>query len=89
MPRHTRFVPHGVIPAVLLPFFDDLSIDEANYRAHLRDVTSPKRSAYTTAFITPPPHSMHPIIDAHHHSWRPADLPWLSGPELPRIYKPT
>ena len=40
MPRHTAFVPHGVIPAVLLPFFDDLSIDEASYRAHLRDVTS-------------------------------------------------
>ena len=40
MPRHKDFVPHGVIPAVLLPFHDDLSIDEASYRAHLRDVTS-------------------------------------------------
>jgi len=29
-----------VIPAVLLPFHDDLSIDEASYRAHLRDVAS-------------------------------------------------
>lgn len=38
MPRHRDFVPHGVIPAVLLPFFDDLSIDEASYRSHLRDV---------------------------------------------------
>jgi 4-hydroxy-tetrahydrodipicolinate synthase len=27
-----------VIPAVLLPFHDDLSIDERSYRAHLRDV---------------------------------------------------
>src|SRR5213595_850921 len=34
------FVPAGVIPAVLLPFHDDLSIDEASYRAHLRDVAS-------------------------------------------------
>ncbi len=34
------YVPGGVIPAVLLPFHDDLSIDEASYRAHLRDVTS-------------------------------------------------
>jgi 4-hydroxy-tetrahydrodipicolinate synthase len=34
------FVPAGVIPAVLLPFHDDLSIDEASYRAHLRDVGS-------------------------------------------------
>src|SRR5687767_10332605 len=34
------FVPAGVIPAVLLPFHDDLSIDEASYRAHLRDVSA-------------------------------------------------
>jgi len=40
MPRHPDFVPHGVIPAVLLPFYDDLSIDEASFRAHLRDVGS-------------------------------------------------
>lgn len=40
MPRHASYVPHGVIPAVLLPFHDDLSIDEASYRAHLRDVTA-------------------------------------------------
>jgi 4-hydroxy-tetrahydrodipicolinate synthase len=38
MPRHASFIPHGVIPAVLLPFHDDLSIDEAAYRSHLRDV---------------------------------------------------
>lgn len=40
MPRHTAYVPHGVIPAVLLPFFEDLSIDESSFRAHLRDVTA-------------------------------------------------
>jgi 4-hydroxy-tetrahydrodipicolinate synthase len=34
------YVPAGVIPAVLLPFHEDLSIDEASYRAHLRDVKS-------------------------------------------------
>jgi 4-hydroxy-tetrahydrodipicolinate synthase len=33
-------VPHGVIPAVLLPFHDDFSIDEASFRGHLRDVAS-------------------------------------------------
>ena len=27
-----------------------------------------------------------PIIDAHHHIWRLADLPWLSGPPVPRIF---
>src|SRR6478609_4638768 len=40
MPRHASFVPHGVIPAVLLPFHDDLSIDDKSFRAHLRDVGS-------------------------------------------------
>ena len=40
MPRHKSYVPHGVIPAVILPFHDDLSIDEANFRKHLRDVTA-------------------------------------------------
>jgi 4-hydroxy-tetrahydrodipicolinate synthase len=32
------FIPSGVIPAVLLPFFEDLSIDEASFRSHLEDV---------------------------------------------------
>jgi 4-hydroxy-tetrahydrodipicolinate synthase len=36
--RHTNFVPHGVIPAVILPFNDDLSIDEQGFREHMRDV---------------------------------------------------
>ena len=40
MARHPDFVPQGVIPAVLLPFHDDLSIDEASFRAHLRDVAA-------------------------------------------------
>jgi len=49
MPRHRDYVPHGVIPAVLLPFHEDLSIDEAAYRAHLRDVASVEGiSAITT-----------------------------------------
>ncbi len=38
MSRHTHYVPHGVIPAVLLPFADDLSIDEQSFRKHLRDI---------------------------------------------------
>lgn len=40
MPRQRNYIPHGVIPAVLLPFNEDLSIDEASYRAHLTDVGS-------------------------------------------------
>jgi 4-hydroxy-tetrahydrodipicolinate synthase len=38
MARHRSFVPQGVIPAVLLPFHEDWSIDEPSYRAHLRDL---------------------------------------------------
>jgi 4-hydroxy-tetrahydrodipicolinate synthase len=40
MPRHATYVPHGVIPAVLLPFENDLSIDEASFRKHLCDVAA-------------------------------------------------
>jgi 4-hydroxy-tetrahydrodipicolinate synthase len=40
MPRHKNYVPNGVIPAVILPFHDDLSIDEASFRKHLRDVAA-------------------------------------------------
>jgi len=48
MPRHESYVPHGVIPAVLLPFNDDLTIDEKSFRAHLRDVgATPGISAIT------------------------------------------
>jgi predicted TIM-barrel fold metal-dependent hydrolase len=27
-----------------------------------------------------------PVVDAHHHIWRRADLPWLDGPPVPRIF---
>jgi 4-hydroxy-tetrahydrodipicolinate synthase len=48
MTRHPNYVPHGVIPAVLLPFDDDFSIDERAFRAHLRDVAAvPGLSALT------------------------------------------
>jgi len=48
MSRHSDFVHQGVIPAVLLPFHDDLSIDEQSFRAHLRDVGAvPGLSAIT------------------------------------------
>ena len=40
MPRHKNYDPHGVIPAVLLPFDADLAIDEAGFRKHLRDVAA-------------------------------------------------
>ena len=40
MPRFPNDQPAGVIPAVLLPFHEDLSIDRASFEAHLRDVAS-------------------------------------------------
>ncbi|MBV9563280.1 MAG: dihydrodipicolinate synthase family protein [Bradyrhizobium sp.] len=48
MPRHPDFVPQGVIPAVLLPFHADFSIDEASFRAHLRDVAAVQRLSAIT-----------------------------------------
>jgi 4-hydroxy-tetrahydrodipicolinate synthase len=47
MARST-FEPKGVIPACLLPFHPDLTIDERAYRKHLRDVVAvPGLSAIT------------------------------------------
>src|SRR6202051_2940449 len=40
MARHAHYLPHGVIPAVLLPFTDALAIDEKGFRKHLRDVAA-------------------------------------------------
>ena len=40
MSRHKNYVPMGVIPAALLPFENDLSIDEATFRRHLREVAA-------------------------------------------------
>ena len=48
MSRHADYLPHGVIPAVLLPFADDLAIDEKSFRKHLREVAAtPSLSAIT------------------------------------------
>ncbi len=48
MSQSPAYVPHGVIPAVLLPFDNDLAIDEQNFRKHLRDVAAtPGISAIT------------------------------------------
>ena len=48
MSKTSAYIPHGVIPAVLLPFDNDLAIDEASFRKHLRDVAAtPGISAIT------------------------------------------
>ena len=40
MSKFPAFEPKGVIPACLLPFKDDLSIDERSFRRHLGDVAA-------------------------------------------------
>ena len=46
--KHKNFVPRGVIPACLLPFHDDLTIDEASFTKHLTYVAAaPGISAIT------------------------------------------
>jgi len=40
MPTKRDYRPQGVIPAVLLPFHEDLAIDEQAFRAHLREVAA-------------------------------------------------
>src|ERR1700723_1449362 len=42
------YIPYGVSPAVLLPFDDDLAIDEAAFRKHLRDVAATDRISAIT-----------------------------------------
>ncbi len=38
--------------------------------------------------MTDPSHHRAGIVDAHHHIWRAADLPWLQGEMVPRIFGP-
>jgi 4-hydroxy-tetrahydrodipicolinate synthase len=40
MAKPTQYLPHGVIPALLLPFLEDLSVDEPSFRRHVRDVAA-------------------------------------------------
>ena len=40
MSRHANYLPNGVIPAILLPFNEDLSIDERAFRGHIKDVAA-------------------------------------------------
>src|SRR5580700_1567960 len=40
MSPRPAYIPHGVIPAVLLPFDSELAIDDASFRRHLREVAA-------------------------------------------------
>jgi 4-hydroxy-tetrahydrodipicolinate synthase len=48
MPRFKNFEPKGVIPATLLAFNEDFSIDDASTRKHLRDVANVRGLAAIT-----------------------------------------
>ena len=42
-----------------------------------------------SADLTPAEHcNGRAVVDAHHHIWRQADVPWLMGPMVPRIFGP-
>jgi len=38
MNASSQYIPHGVIPAVLMPFQADMEIDQPAYRSHVRDL---------------------------------------------------
>jgi predicted TIM-barrel fold metal-dependent hydrolase len=40
------------------------------------------------ADLRPADLGVHDVVDSHHHIWRMADLPWLEGPMVPRIFGP-
>jgi len=42
MARFNKFVPQGVIPAALLPFNEDFSIDGTSFKSHLTDLANIK-----------------------------------------------
>jgi predicted TIM-barrel fold metal-dependent hydrolase len=39
-------------------------------------------------FLSPSDLGVDDVVDCHHHIWRMADLPWLNGPMVPRIFGP-
>ena len=54
MARFRKFVPQGVIPAALLPFHGDFSIDEQSFKSHMADLAKVKGiSAITVNASTP------------------------------------
>ena len=42
----------------------------------------------TTEPLRPAELGVPDVVDSHHHIWRMADLPWLQGPMVPRIFGP-
>jgi 4-hydroxy-tetrahydrodipicolinate synthase len=70
MARHKTYSPHGVIPAALLPFDNDLSIDEQNFRKHLSDVAATEG----LSAITINAHSTEVASCTFDEQWRVLDI---------------
>ena len=62
--------------------------DPAAGRRSRRRLVGRTRSARTSSVCEGKTRRMTGIVDAHHHIWRQADMPWLSGPIQPRIFGP-
>ena len=69
------FRPGTAALKAIHPFVDDL-VDGGSTPANCNPVCRRAQASSVT------------VIDAHHHIWRQADLPWLLGPMQPRIFGP-
>ena len=75
-----NFTPQTEGLKAILPLVDDLA-DGSSVRAVCAHVLNLQgRDVPHECRMT--------IVDAHHHIWRQADMPWLSGPMQPRIFGP-
>ncbi len=79
-----RFHPEGVIPAVLLPFKEDLSIDAAAFSRHLRDVagvegvTGITLNAHSTEVASCSFEEQQRVLEIARETL-PADMPVING----------
>ncbi len=74
------FGPQTEALAAIRRFVDDL-VDGAGRRAAILSLGTFCALGTKEGRVTD-------IVDAHHHIWRQADLPWLTGPMQPRIFGP-
>ncbi len=79
------YEPRGVIPAALLPFHADLSIDEAAFRAHLRDlaavegVTAVTVNAHASEVASCGFEEQRRVLAAARHELGPRGVPVVNG----------
>ena len=71
------FVPQTEALIAIRRFVDDMADGGSNAAVVAHVLVAPTKESRVTG-----------IVDAHHHIWRQADLPWLTGPMQPRIFGP-